>query len=303
MSDASNQDDTGKKPAPQPELRRLQHDAVTLLGTIIGYSELLAEDAAATGDIKGSAELDRISSAGRKLRDIIEALFGQRSSESGFSKLIESAPFVPSVSASPAVVPAAVLIVDDEKVNRDLLTRRIRQEGHLVTTAENGREALEKARSQAFDLVLLDFMMPEMDGLEVLKQMKEDDTLRDIPVIIISAIDDIENIARFIALGAADYLPKPFNSLLLRSRINASLEQKRLRDREVMAHRLIAEANRQLEAANDNLLSILDGLQAGVVLTDSAGVVKFVSKRFGQLFDRPATELLERAWRDVFPVC
>ena len=123
-----------------------------------------------------------------------------------------------------------LLVVDDNKGNRDMLSRRLRHEGYAVETAEHGRKALEVIKSQPIDLVLLDVMMPEMNGYEVLEQLKADRNRRDIPVIMISALDEIESVVRCIEMGAEDYLPKPFNPVLLRARVTASLEKKRLRD-------------------------------------------------------------------------
>jgi adenylate cyclase len=125
---------------------------------------------------------------------------------------------------------ARLLIVDDNKVNRLLLSRHIELLGHRFALAENGRIALEKLQSEPFDLLLLDIEMPELDGFAVLEQLKADRALRDIPVIVTSSLEGMENIVRCIGLGAEDYLPKPVNSVLLKARIGASLEKKRLRD-------------------------------------------------------------------------
>ena len=128
--------------------------------------------------------------------------------------------------------PFRLLVVDDNEMNRDVLTRRLQKHGHETSTAENGRAALEALQGAEFDLVLLDVMMPELDSREVLARMKADDALRHIPVIMISASEEIETVVRCIELGAEDYLPKPFNPTLLKARVDASLEKKRLRDRE-----------------------------------------------------------------------
>jgi adenylate cyclase len=127
---------------------------------------------------------------------------------------------------------AHVLVVDDDSVNRLLLSRSLEREGHRFATAENGRRALEMLRADSFDIVLLDVVMPDVDGFEVLAQMQEDGELRHIPVIMISALEDIESVVRGIELGAEDYLPKPFNPVLLRARINGCLTRKRLDDLE-----------------------------------------------------------------------
>jgi adenylate cyclase len=125
---------------------------------------------------------------------------------------------------------ARLLIVDDNKVNRLLLSRNVELQGHRFALAENGRVALEKLRTEPFDLLLLDIEMPEMDGFAVLEQLKADRALRDIPVIVTSSLEGMDNIVRCIGLGAEDYLPKPLNPVLLKARISASLEKKRLRD-------------------------------------------------------------------------
>ncbi len=125
-----------------------------------------------------------------------------------------------------------VLVVDDNKVSRLLLARGLEQQGHAVTFAANGRLALDLLRAQPFDLVLLDVMMPELDGEQVLATLTGDPDLRDIPVIMMSASDELDSVVRCIELGAEDYLAKPLNAVLLRARINASLEKKRLRDQQ-----------------------------------------------------------------------
>ena len=127
---------------------------------------------------------------------------------------------------------AYVLVADDDSVNRLLLSRSLEREGHRFATAEDGRRALEMLRAESFDVVLLDVVMPEIDGFEVLSQMQADGELRHTPVIMISALEDIESVVRGIELGAEDYLPKPFNPVLLRARINGCLTRKRLDDLE-----------------------------------------------------------------------
>ena len=128
--------------------------------------------------------------------------------------------------------PARLLVVDDNKVNRLLLSRSLEMQGHLAALAENGRVALEMLRREPFDLLLLDIEMPEMDGFAVLEQLKADPQLRDLPVIVTSSVEGLDNIVRCIGLGAEDYLSKPLNSVLLKARIDASLEKKRLRDQQ-----------------------------------------------------------------------
>lgn len=126
----------------------------------------------------------------------------------------------------------SILVVDDNRMNRLMLARGLEQQGHRVSFAEHGRQALEMMRNQAFDLVLLDIEMPEMNGYEVLEHLRADPHWRDIPVIMISAVDEIDSVVRCIEMGAADYLNKPFNPVLLKARVSASLEKKRLQDKQ-----------------------------------------------------------------------
>ncbi|MCB4458384.1 adenylate/guanylate cyclase domain-containing protein [Leisingera sp. McT4-56] len=123
-----------------------------------------------------------------------------------------------------------VLIVDDNKVNRLLLARNVELLGHRAEAAENGKVAMERLRAETFDLILLDIEMPEMDGFEVLAAIKAAPELRDMPVIVTSSLEGLDNIVRCIELGAEDYLPKPVNQVLLGARLSSSLEKKRLRD-------------------------------------------------------------------------
>ena len=132
------------------------------------------------------------------------------------------------VSASPT---AAVLVVDDVPENRDLLVRRLKRLGiNEVEQAANGIEALAAIERRNFDLVLLDIMMPEMDGFGVLERLKENGRIHDLPVVVISALNEIEPVVRCVELGAEDFIFKPFNPTLLRARVLASLEKKALRD-------------------------------------------------------------------------
>jgi serine phosphatase RsbU (regulator of sigma subunit) len=125
-----------------------------------------------------------------------------------------------------------ILIVDDNPVNSMILVRALQKQGHITATAENGREALDRLHKEKFDVVLLDILMPVMDGYQTLAAIQQDNLLRHIPVIMISALDEMESVIRCIEMGAADYLPKPFNPHLLRARVSASLDKKILHDQE-----------------------------------------------------------------------
>jgi sigma-B regulation protein RsbU (phosphoserine phosphatase) len=147
-----------------------------------------------------------------------------------------------------------VLIADDNKVNRLLLSRSVELLGHGVSLAENGRIALERLRAEPFDLLLLDIEMPELDGFAVLDQLEADPQLREVPVIVTSTVEGLDSIVRCIKLGAVDYLRKPVNQVLLKARIGASLEKKRLRD-EVRAS--LARLEKELSQARRLQLGML----------------------------------------------
>lgn len=164
---------------------------------------------------------------------------------------------------------AEILVVDDIELNRDMLCRRVEREGHSVFTAENGQDALEKISQLNVDLVLLDIQMPVLDGYQVLERMKVSDSLKDIPVIVISAQHEMDSVVRCIEMGAEDYLPKPFNPVLLRARIGACLEKKRLHDQEKRNRQLIEQYNHHLEERVKQQVSEIAAAQQSAIFAMS----------------------------------
>ena len=148
----------------------------------------------------------------------------------------------------------SLLIVDDSAANRDLLALLLEQQGYSVAVAETGEQGLWMIQTKKFDLMLLDLVLPQMNGYEVLKCMKSDMELRHIPVIMLSGLEQQENVIRCIEIGAEDFLPKPFNPILLRARINACLEKKRLRDHE---QAYVSQLQIEQEKSESLLLNIL----------------------------------------------
>jgi len=143
---------------------------------------------------------------------------------------------------------ASILVVDDDPVTRLMLTGSLERNGHQVTTAEDGSQALDLVRTMAVDVILLDVVMPQMDGYAVLEQLKADPDLRHIPVVMVTSVDDVDSAVRCIELGADDYLSKPIDPVLLTARINAGLSKKRLHDLEMDHLQEVARLNTQLEA-------------------------------------------------------
>jgi signal transduction histidine kinase len=157
--------------------------------------------------------------------------------------------------------PGQILVVDDNQTNRLTLSLSLKSQGYKVDLAESGQQALAMLRQHPFDLLLLDIMMPDLDGYQVLAQIKQDRTLRDIPVIVISALEEMESVIKCIEMGAEDYLPRSFDPILLRARIAASLEKKRLRDQEreyLDQVKLLTDAAAAIEAKTFDPVTLAD---------------------------------------------
>ena len=203
--------------------------------------EALHRRAAAAGASAMMADLDRIRSATGRLDELLSPGSAPSAREGAETRSAEPG------AGLPATPRAVILVVDDNEDNRDMLARRLRRQGYEVRTAVGGRAALATLAEAPADLVLLDVMMPDLDGYAVLERLKADPALRDIPVLMISALDELDSVVRCIQLGAEDYLGKPFEPVLLQARIGACLEKKRLHDREARQRRELAELNQTLE--------------------------------------------------------
>jgi len=236
------------------DLGRLAVEAAEPVNSVLVTLDTLRLQARDAGGA-ASADLDRIASAARTLEGMLTDGFGYRAATPPRSPEQES-----TASTASSLPGGVILIVDDNAENREMLGRRLAREGHQVVLATGGRDALGLLREQRIDLVLLDVMMPDLDGYAVLQQLKADPALRDVPVLMISALDEIESVVRCIEMGAEDYLPKPFDPVLLRARIGACLEKKRLRDREAEHLRQLAEWNQTLEQRVAEQVALVDRL-------------------------------------------
>lgn len=212
---------------------QLFHELRTPANHIIGFAELIEEQSADTGCHRFVPDLQRINEVARTWLGLVEERLvpsAPSDEQSGSDwavagRMAGAAGFV--ASRDPV---ASLLVVDDDPANRELLRRRLQKEGYTVATAEGGVAALKTLRTDRFDLVLLDLMMPTLDGYQVLTRIKNDPGLKHLPVLMISALDQENGIARCIESGADDYVSKPFNPVFLRARIGAALERRRLRD-------------------------------------------------------------------------
>lgn len=244
--------------------KKLRHDLRTPLNAIIGYGEMLQEDLEDIGEDRFSSDLTAmLAEAGNLLRNIDGIVDFSRSRKKAqgatgpnggmFSELAASLRPVETAATDDAAA-GHILVVDDLESNRAVLSRRLVRAGHTVVAADSGMSALDLMHREEFDLVLLDLMMPDMNGYEALARIKSDEKLYQVPVIMISALDEMDSVARCIEAGAEDYLPKPFNPVLLKARIQACLDKKRWRDRE---RRYLKRLEVEREKFENLLLNIL----------------------------------------------
>jgi adenylate cyclase len=252
-------------PAAATQEQELRHDLRTPLNAIKGYAEMLREDVANFSSDSLGTDLDRLLVAATDLLlrldrivrfsvDVQETSLA--SNETGAVIVSDLMRSLGPVRHEPYAVTetGSILVVDDIAANRDLLSRRLTRDGHRVASVAGGQQALQALADNEFDLVLLDLMMPDINGFDVLVRMKADERLRRIPVIMITALAETESAVRCIEAGAEDYLPKPFDPILLRARINACLHKKRWRDREQKYLRRIEDETAKFERL---LLTIL----------------------------------------------
>jgi class 3 adenylate cyclase len=247
---------------------RVRHDLRTPLNAIKGYSELLIEDMEPHGGHPLRADLVKLKDSADRLLSQIDAMatlagredvgLDEGSRAQQFEVVADALrtikPLPTSDAPQEARLSSSILVVDDNISNRDVLARRLTREGHKVVPAANGAAALAAVARQDFDIILLDLIMPEMSGFEVLRRLKTTERTSHIPVIVISALDELDSVVRCIEAGAEDYLTKPFNPILLRARVGASLEKKWLRDRQ---KKFIADLEQEKRRSEALLLNIL----------------------------------------------
>jgi DNA-binding response OmpR family regulator len=252
--------------AGTPDLKALAEALATPLQQMLADIEAARELGAESVSARVNGDIARIAAAAAALSQLAD----------GTLALEPPSGAAPGATAKPALPPTAIeggriLVVDDDTDNRDILTRWLKRDGHQVIEASGGRQALQLLRLHPVDLMLLDMMMPDMDGMEVLATLAADTAAAKPPVLMISGYDEMHSVVRCIEAGAEDYLPKPLDHVLMRARIGASLERKRLRDRVADNMRELGEWNRRLEQRVAEQVSLLERLGAQALLLASAG--------------------------------
>lgn len=334
--------------SPSDQYAPLRHRLRTPLNHIIGYTEMMLEDASAL-DKEAISLLEQILMLAKQVLGLIQPALAPRLEAEGDPLLklrtemenplaelmrsvdtlthytsganlndsrrikkaaadLTSLVYTHSSLRSPAVhrerrldrtvtgaPPGVVLVVDDDELNRDILVRNLERLGHRVLQASNGKQALDLLEREEIDVVLLDLLMPEMDGVEVLETMRCADQTCHLPVLMLSASDELEQVAVSIEAGAEDYLLKPFEPVLLRARINAALERKRLRDLERSKTAELERAERELRLSNDELQRFVYAASHDLKepLRTVTAFAQLFNRKYGTGLETDATELLD----------
>jgi PAS domain S-box-containing protein len=249
---------------PQSEYEALWHDSEPVLGWIRDQMHHLIEDLHFNGP-----DVLRIVSACEMLSELLKP-----------STVLPESSLDPTLSVTRLIGSARILAVDDDENNRDMLRRQLVRLGYEVTTASSGLQALELVNQESFDLILLDIVMPEIDGFGVLASLQTNPPLREIPVIVLSALDEMESVARCIAMGASDFIAKPFERMILHSRIEAVLRRR--------------NAERERSQLADRLGQLLESTSEGIFGIDCDGFCTFINQAACKMLGYSRQQLLGR---------
>lgn len=275
----------------EDHLKEARHDMRAKVGAVLGYSELIQEELADDNAQDSDAYVEILSSIVGHAKALIPIIDGLRldglvdtySTNETKNDDEPAGGYESSRSYGEQYADSTVLIIDDSAYNREILSRRLSKYGVKVLTADNGAKGLEVLSQNSVDLILLDVMMPVMDGYEVLSHLKADLANKNIPVLMISALSEVDSIVRCIEAGAEDYLPTPFNPVVLHARIKACLEKKILRDRE-------QENIAKLEIERQKLETAIESIDDGFAVFDKEHRIGIYNKPFQRLY--PGVEKL-----------
>lgn len=269
----------------EDEWKAMRHDLRAAEGCISGYAELMVEDLEERGAAKLSLllKLRYIRECAQEQLPFIDKLrveesVGYITSHGGlYEELAEESPHAKTTKVG------RILVVDDDEHKRNILFRRLKKNGHKTLLAENGYRALEILSQESVDLILLDILMPGMNGTEVLKKIKSHEKWCHIPVLVISSLNDVESVVECIKIGAEDYLPMPFNPVLLMARVQACLEKKYLKDQEI-------ERLNELDRMRQHLEAALESMEDGFAVFNMFDEMTMCNKKFQELY--PAVKTL-----------
>ncbi|MGB0935610.1 MAG: response regulator, partial [Alphaproteobacteria bacterium] len=282
------------------ELKRMRHDLRGCTGATLGYSELIREEIQDDPNCVAPSFATALEALYTSAKDIIPIIDSMRMEAPKDSEKddIDTSSVKPGKSGmeetlSPYYQDSHVLVIDDSPYNRDILSRRLERLGLNVITAEDGIKGLDAVKENDVDLILLDIMMPGLNGYEVLTRLKSDNATSPIPVLMITAISDVDSIVHCIEAGADDYLPTPFNPTVLHARIKACLDKKKLRDREQENLSKLTEARQKLVAA-------IESIDHGFAIFDHDGALTLYNETFSSLY--PGLENIKPADRTLTSV-
>ncbi|MCI0654541.1 MAG: sigma 54-interacting transcriptional regulator [Methylococcaceae bacterium] len=274
----------------EPAAAILRHALRQPLNHIIGYSELLLEEARNRQMENFMADLEKIRGAAGTLLSMLAsiAVYPEPGSEPFSAPLPESASYKerqaipglesPAAAEASTPTPAHLLVVDDDELNRDLLARNLRQQGYLISVAEDGNQALEMVKAQPFDLVLLDVLMPGMDGFATCRALKTQAGTNDIPIIFMTALADTVDKVQGLRLGAVDYITKPFHQAEVNARVTTHLALERLKIR--------------LQESEERLSRIVESAMDAIVTVDQTGSVVVFNRAAERMFRCQAADAI-----------
>lgn len=297
----------------------LRHEMLNLLNPVINYSEMWLEETDIRALEPFRPDLEALLRLGRTTHTLIDAILGSfdltdtgpRGHDDEFRDFRERFHNLEETFAVTPRQAGRLLVVDDNATNRDILRRLLESLGHTIVCAAGGEEALTLLETVDVDAILLDLVMPDMNGFAVLYHLKRDPELRSLPVIMISALNETDYVVKCLELGAEDYLSRPYNSALLKARIDASLEKKRLREREVEYLRRIEDERRKSEALLQVILPqpIIEELKrtgvvvprrhedVAVMFADLVGFTKYCDRHTPEMVVYYLQDLVE-AWEE-----
>jgi DNA-binding response OmpR family regulator len=242
------------KPRSDSSPSQLRHELRTPLNQIIGYSQMLLEQAEEDGRAEYVSDLQKIEKAGQRLVTLIDVLVNTLTTHAEATTQTSEMPLTAMPSGAPLAAPSEggrLLVVDDNEMNRDMLARRLVQKGYAIATAAGGADALKKIEAEAFDLVLLDVMMPEISGLDVLRIVRATRSVTDLPVIMATAKDQSQDVVAALRLGANDYVTKPLDFNIVLARVETQLSLKRTTDE-------VKRLNAELRQAQERIAWLIE---------------------------------------------